>query len=297
MDVNNLTSVYNSNPTLQNQYTLQQYLDLFGGSSTATTGTTTTGTTAPANTGGVTSIINSQLNQGGGGGDNKDPFGADAVTKDFDVQSWGEFGPDKGGWEDETITGYKTPTGWKTINNKNIVHGGLFTGDPDIGDIKGTSIDWSGIPTGAWGLGMKAFKGIKNAWRNKQAKIAEAAKIAEDAKAIELHEAKVARDAIQKQKYPNQGKVGSWDPSGGQMGMGTDTPSGHAGDWGPGAKHGGLIRSYFKGGLVSLRKAYDSGGSVERYEDLIDAFEKGIDVMPGETLTQYINRIRAAEKR
>ena len=169
MDVNNLTNTYNQNPTLQGQYTLQQYLDLFGGS-TYTPPTNTTPTTAPANTGGVTSIINSQLNQGGGGGDNKDPFGADAVTKDFDVQSWGEFGPDKGGWEDETITGYKTPTGWKTINNKNIVHGGLFTGDPDIGDIKGTSIDWSGIPTGIVGLGVKAFKKIKEAWQNKQKK-------------------------------------------------------------------------------------------------------------------------------
>ena len=103
MDVNNLTSVYNSNPTLQNQYTLQQYLDLFGGSSTATTGTTTTGTTAPANTGGVTSIVNSQLNQGGGG-DNKDPFGADAVTKDFTFDRWGEFGPDKAGWKSVTET-------------------------------------------------------------------------------------------------------------------------------------------------------------------------------------------------
>ena len=30
MDINNLTGVYNSNPTLQGQYTLQQYLDLFG---------------------------------------------------------------------------------------------------------------------------------------------------------------------------------------------------------------------------------------------------------------------------
>ena len=34
MDVNNLTNVYNQNPTLQSNYTLQQYLDLFGGSST-----------------------------------------------------------------------------------------------------------------------------------------------------------------------------------------------------------------------------------------------------------------------
>ena len=37
MDINNLTNVYNNNPTLQGSYTLQQYLDLFGGSSTPPT--------------------------------------------------------------------------------------------------------------------------------------------------------------------------------------------------------------------------------------------------------------------
>ena len=70
MDVNNLTNVYNQNPTLQGQYTLQQYLDMFGGSST--------GTTTPPTTGNPTStpiqpnqgIINQNINQyqGGGGG-------------------------------------------------------------------------------------------------------------------------------------------------------------------------------------------------------------------------------------
>ena len=38
-----------------------------------------------------------------------------------------------------------------------------------------------------------------------------------------------------------------------------------------------------------------NGGSVEDYSDLIDAYTKVIDVLPDETLTQYINRIRAAE--
>jgi len=39
-----------------------------------------------------------------------------------------------------------------------------------------------------------------------------------------------------------------------------------------------------------------NGGSVsEKYGDLIDANEKKIDVMPGESLTDYINRIRKAE--
>ena len=44
-----------------------------------------------------------------------------------------------------------------------------------------------------------------------------------------------------------------------------------------------------------IRKKYNTGGDVEDYSDLIDAYEKGIDVIEGETLTQYIKRIRAAE--
>ena len=40
----------------------------------------------------------------------------------------------------------------------------------------------------------------------------------------------------------------------------------------------------------------NNGGSVgEKYEELLDAFEKGIDVMPGEDLTKYIERVRKAE--
>ena len=40
----------------------------------------------------------------------------------------------------------------------------------------------------------------------------------------------------------------------------------------------------------------NNGGSVgEKYEELLDAFEKGIDVMPGEDLTKYIERIRKSQ--
>ena len=38
-----------------------------------------------------------------------------------------------------------------------------------------------------------------------------------------------------------------------------------------------------------------AGGDVEKYGDLIDAYIKKIDVLEGESLTQYINRVRAAE--
>ena len=66
MDVNNLTSVYNQNPTLQGQYTLQQYLDLFG-SSTPTTPTTPTPTPTPVQPGIINQNINRFQNQGGDG--------------------------------------------------------------------------------------------------------------------------------------------------------------------------------------------------------------------------------------
>ena len=65
----NLIETYNSNPTLQSRYTLQQYLDLFGfGATTTTTPTTTTTTpTQTPATPGIPNIINQNLNQGGGG--------------------------------------------------------------------------------------------------------------------------------------------------------------------------------------------------------------------------------------
>ena len=47
----------------------------------------------------------------------------------------------------------------------------------------------------------------------------------------------------------------------------------------------------------SRRKKLSGGGSAEDYGELIDAYLKKIDVLEGESLTEYINRIRAAEKK
>jgi len=58
---------------------------------------------------------------------------------------------------------------------------------------------------------------------------------------------------------------------------------------------GGSFKDYlneFKPKRIKLKV----GGIVEDYADLIDAYEKGIDVMKNETLTEYIRRIRASEK-
>ena len=65
----NLIETYNSNPTLQSRYTLQQYLDMFGfGTTTTTTPTTTTTTpTQTPVTPGIPNIINQNIDQGGDG--------------------------------------------------------------------------------------------------------------------------------------------------------------------------------------------------------------------------------------
>ena len=63
-------------------------------------------------------------------------------------------------------------------------------------------------------------------------------------------------------------------------------------------KPGQSFRDYIKTVPVSRLRAIKlkNGGSVEeKYQDLIDAFEKGIDVMPGEDLTKYIERVKRAE--
>ncbi len=72
MSPQNLTNVYNQNPTLQSQYTLQQYLDLFGDSSQSTPTFAKAYTDPNANTQSNQGIINQNINQyqtsGGGGG-------------------------------------------------------------------------------------------------------------------------------------------------------------------------------------------------------------------------------------
>ena len=64
----NLIETYNSNPTLQSRYTLQQYLDLFGfgATTTPTPDPDPTPTPTPEQPG-IPNIINQNLNQGGNG--------------------------------------------------------------------------------------------------------------------------------------------------------------------------------------------------------------------------------------
>jgi hypothetical protein len=108
MDVNNLTSVYNQNPTLQGQYTLPEYLALFGQGGASTPAQTPDPTPTPdPGQGIINANINQYQNQGGDGpqGDFGIFGNLDKNTaKDFNVQTYDE---EYGDFIDTNITGYK----------------------------------------------------------------------------------------------------------------------------------------------------------------------------------------------
>jgi len=80
----NLIATYQSNPTLQNRYTQQEYLDMFGfGAQTPTP--TPIPTPTPPPSGGVTNIIGQNLNQGGGGGGITSARGSQQRVNDFNA--------------------------------------------------------------------------------------------------------------------------------------------------------------------------------------------------------------------
>jgi hypothetical protein len=67
---------------------------------------------------------------------------------------------------------------------------------------------------GPWGLGMKAFKGIQNAWQKKQAEGILEAAATRQAKAIEAHKAAQAQKAADEAAGAFSGTV-QLDPGGG----------------------------------------------------------------------------------
>ena len=123
MDVNSLTNVYNQNPTLQGQYTLQQYLDLFG-SSTPTTPTTPT-TPDPGQ-----GIINANINQYQNQGDGNDGYTGFGDFGNLDESSkktvvGDVYNIETGMFEPKSIDTYLDSGGLrKTIDGKNPTHGG-----------------------------------------------------------------------------------------------------------------------------------------------------------------------------
>jgi len=103
--------------------------------------------------------------QGGGLFGNLDLSNTKTFTKDV----WSEWGPGKGGWKKQEVTGYLNPkTGqYQTFEGKNINHLGIeiptiagalldknFGKGPQLGDIKGTFTD-------GWDSGIE---NIKEGW-------------------------------------------------------------------------------------------------------------------------------------
>ena len=87
----NLIATYNANPTLQSQYTLQQYLDMFGFGQTTTPTPDPDPTPTPTpDEPGLPNIINQNLNQGGGRDGPKGNYGAfgnldKSTRKEFNI--------------------------------------------------------------------------------------------------------------------------------------------------------------------------------------------------------------------
>ena len=129
----NLIDTYNSNPTLQSRYTLQQYLDLFGfgATTTPTTTTTTTPTQTPA-TPGVPNIINQNLNPGGGGdgGPSNIPEPVQYFEKTYTGATFPDGTPIMSGFEETEGPGF-----FQGIANAFDSLGGLYSQFSPIGMI------------------------------------------------------------------------------------------------------------------------------------------------------------------
>ena len=245
MSPQNLTNVYNQNPTLQGQYTLQQYLDLFGGSSTGTTTPTTNTTTTTPTTNASQGIINQNINQyqGGNGGDGG-PQGIAEVPGTYGKEYTGMTMPDG------------TPIG-------SMVE---MEGPGIIDSLKNTADDLFGLyqkfsPIGMIGAAIQKNKAFKTAQTNKALEQIEMQRKIREAEALA---AQIGPGLASLTTQGGGGGIASSGMTGAQaagMGGGSrqatsagSTKSGRTdGGWGW-AKGGFVRRSYFDGGIVSLRR-------------------------------------------
>ena len=250
--------------------------------------------------------------QGGGGdfqGGGKYGHLDMSKTKDFVKNVYVDQGPKKG-WQKQTVTGYyDTNTGnWKTKDNKNIQHAGLevpglFTslmnkvsgkkfGEPRVGDIMGT---FTKDPSGD----IEEEEAIYNAamHRNRINKIIQTGIYKDDyiPKGGDRHPDDptdptgdgTTGGTTLGTSTPAPGET--WHPGVGGNGntgnQGTDTPSGHAGDWGPGAAQGGRI-GYNRGRVVNP-------GGYQGYPEIPEGFLEGL---PNEDYHKMIEELMKQKK-
>ena len=244
MSPQNLTNVYNQNPTLQGQYTLQQYLDLFGQGSTPTTPTPTP-TPNPTPTPVQPGIINQNINQyqGGNGGDGG-PQGIAAVP--------GTYGKE--------YTGMTMPNGTPIGSMVEMEGPGI------IDSLKNTSSDLFSLyqkysPLGMIGAAIQKNKAFKTAQTNKALEQIEMQRKIREAEALA---AQIGPGLASLTTQGGGGGIASSGMTGAQaagMGGGSrqatsagSTKSGRS-DGGWGWAKGGFVRgNYFNGGIVSLRR-------------------------------------------
>ncbi len=242
MNPDNLTAVYNQNPTIQSMYTLPEYLSLFGqGTYTPIQPTPTDPTpTDPTPEPGIPSIINQNLNQGGGEGDG--PQDIANVPGTYGKEYTGQTMPDG------------TPIG-STVQVSGL---GIFdslkkTGE-DLVDLYKTY-----SPIGF--IGRKITEAKKNKIAREKAAFdkAEKERIAKEtiAKAAERQaEADRIRNTYQRQQQQIRdagegrgSRQGDSDISDADRGgFATDDTAGFF------ARGGRVRKSYFNGGIVSLRR-------------------------------------------
>jgi hypothetical protein len=141
------------------------------------------------------------------------------------------------------------------------------------------------------------FKFVTKAIKEREKNTKNAIKIAEDAKKAAELTAAASRAESRRQYDPNihgatnygLGSDGKQSYDSGQ-GFGTNATTG-----GPVSNKTGKGRTdYDDGGMVYLydRQEMANGGEAESYADIIDAYENGVGVLEGESLTDYIRRNR-----
>ena len=251
--INNLSNTYQQSPSLQNQFaTEQDYLDLFDNNKT-TPAMAKSYVSVDDDTSGIKSIVNTAtpiINQGGGDG----PPGAPPGATDPGITS-DDYGL---GVDDQTGMGYEL-----TDQDRSDI-----SGQKTKNTAKGlmAALSFAFNPIGFF-IGRYAKDRYKEYKENKAKEEAREAERARERQSIQdrLNQGMTLSE-IGKQSYTGPGQAfeaGNTPSSGGFTGGKTKDNVGGVpgGKYGSPRKDGGLmgrggsrIKSYFNGGLVSLRR-------------------------------------------
>jgi len=171
-----------------------------------------------------------------------------------------------GGWKKQDVTGYYTPSGWKTAKGKNIEHGGLFKTDLNrkTGDIEGIPFKeaWEDEKEKLAALRAKIFGSKKS-----KAKKAQAEKIANERIAKEKIAAAEKDQKVTPPRFPPSTWTPAGDNGGGQTPGQRATEAAQRDDPGLGG--------HKKGGRIGLKK----GSTRDRLQKDWKSYSKLIDLL------------------